>query len=450
MNRSALASFALGIALLAGCGDDTVPTTPPSCTPACRIGYTCVSGACVPACNPPCGAGQSCIMTTSGAVCEGPMVSDVAADSDDATSDLPGADAQPSDAAPDADDASSDQPSPTDAPLVDTPVADTPSTDAPSDVTPSDVAPMDVPIADVPSMDTPVADAPPADSGPRDVITDASAMDAPVVDTPAVDAAPSDVSADVRDAGPCGHTGEPCCQNRVCTGAAVCDTTAMRCVAYTPTMGECTSTLRCTTGEVCGGIYLCGERPCLLCVLPGAAPLGASCTNADQCASDFCANGICTATCLAGSTGDTACAAMNPRMICGQFTSRARATDAGPAPISTFGGCVTTCTRNADCATGLVCRLQRNDFFDRLDEVCSSPSGMLTPGAACDPNPPSTATSAMFCNNGQCIGTGDHTGYCAPFCATDADCPSSTYACISFMFGRPSGLPQPIRMCARR
>ncbi len=236
----------------------------------------------------------------------------------------------------------------------------------------------------------------------------------------------------------------------MCSGAAVCDTVAMRCVAYTPVAGECTTTLRCASGEVCGGIYLCGERPCLLCVLPGSLALGASCTTSEQCASDFCANGICTASCFAGSTGDAACAAMNPRTVCAQFTSRARATDAGLAPISTFGGCVATCTRNADCAAGLVCRLQRNDFEDRLDEVCSSPSGMLTPGASCDPNPPATATSAMYCNNGQCIGTGDHTGYCAPFCATDADCPSSAYACISFMFGRPSGLPQPVRMCARR
>jgi hypothetical protein len=140
---------------------------------------------------------------------------------------------------------------------------------------------------------------------------------------------------------------------------------------------------------------------------------------------------------------------MNPRMICGQFTSRPR-TDGGTPPITTFGGCVRSCTRNGDCEASQVCRLQRNDFEDRLDQVCGSTTGMLVPGAACNPNPPAGSTAAAFCNNSQCIATSETTGYCSPFCATDADCPSPAYACISFMFGRPSGSVQLIRMCGRR
>lgn len=454
MSRSSLPLFALALALLAGCSDDPVPAAPATCTPACRAGYVCSAGACVSACNPPCSSSQTCTMTTSGAICEGPMVVDASDDRVDATDDV-ASDAPAADATDDALDAAADQSSPPD--VV---TADVASDTAPVDVTSMDVttdtaAPMDVSVmdsstdvtsdvaADV-SLDAVVDVA--IDSGPRDTGVDAAPSDALIAD--ASTDSTTDAGADVAPV-PCGNAGQPCCQNRVCAGAAVCDPVAMRCVAYTPTMGECTSTLRCLSSEVCGGIYLCGDRPCLLCVMPGSLPLGASCTTADQCHSDFCANGICTATCLAGASGDSDCATMNPRMICGQFTSRARS-DAGLGAISTFGGCVTACTRNADCATGLVCRLQRNDFYDRLDEVCASPAGALAPGAACDPNPPSSATAAMFCNNSQCVATGDHTGFCAPFCATDADCPSSSYACITYMFGRPSGASQPIRMCARR
>ena len=184
-------------------------------------------------------------------------------------------------------------------------------------------------------------------------------------------------------------------------------------------------------------------------MLPGTGALGTPCTTLDQCASAFCANGQCTAPCNVGPVGAAACSATNPRMICAQFTSRPRA-DGGTPPTTTFGGCVLSCARNGDCGASQVCRLQRNDYDDRLDLVCGSPTGMIAPGDACDPNPPATATAAMFCNNSQCIATADHTGYCAPFCATDADCPSAAYACIGFMFGRPSGALQSIRMCARR
>lgn len=373
------------------------------------------------------------------------MVADVSQDRDDAVDDVAPPDVAPTDATSDATalDAAADQGAPDD-------------TTAPDDMSTVDAAPLDAPAPDVASIDAPSPDVPrdvtTVDTTPMDVSVDTARPDVAPVDVAPADAGPRDVAAvDAADAArpPCGALGQPCCQNRVCTSASVCDSVAMRCVAYTPIMNECTATLRCTGGEICGGIYLCGDRPCLLCVMPGPRPNGAACTTADQCASDFCANGVCTAPCLVGSTGDATCAAMGARMLCGQFTSRARA-DGGTGTISTFGGCVTSCVRDADCATGTICRLQRNDFEDRLDQVCSAPSGGLAAGAACDPNPPATATSAMFCGNSQCLATGDHTGYCAPFCAADADCPSSAYACITYMFGRPSGLPQSIRMCTRR
>ena len=328
-------------------------------------------------------------------------------------------------------------------------------------------------VVDIPSADETPNPTPDVATDIADVLPDAAVMDVVDVDVSdtavdvavdrAVDVAVdvvADVAADVAvdvvadvaaDATrpPCGMVGQACCQNRVCLGASVCDTVMMRCVAFTPTAGECTTSLTCMARETCGGIYLCGGRPCLLCVMPGTRVLGEACTTNDQCASAYCANSQCATPCQVGPIGAASCAALDARNVCAQFTSRMRV-DAGTGTLSTFGACLRGCTRNGDCATTQVCRLQRNDYEDRQDQICGPPTGALLPGAACDPNPPSGATSAMFCNNSQCVETGAHTGYCAPFCATDADCPSTDYVCISFMFGRPSGTVQPIRMCSHR
>jgi hypothetical protein len=37
-----------------------VPIAPPACVPACRSGFTCLSGRCVSSCNPPCSSGDVC------------------------------------------------------------------------------------------------------------------------------------------------------------------------------------------------------------------------------------------------------------------------------------------------------------------------------------------------------------------------------------------------------
>ncbi len=54
--RHFAATLPLALVLVAGCSADPAP----SCTPACRSGFVCVSGACVSACNPPCRAGERC------------------------------------------------------------------------------------------------------------------------------------------------------------------------------------------------------------------------------------------------------------------------------------------------------------------------------------------------------------------------------------------------------
>jgi hypothetical protein len=284
------------------------------------------------------------------------------------------------------------------------------------------------------------------DVGP-DVGRDAG-MDATVVEV-GVDAAPDVARPDVADVPadvPCGATGQVCCQRRVCLGANLCDTTMMRCVAYTPMSGECTSSLTCTSGDVCGGVYRCGERSCLLCVMPGPGALGTACTSRDNCASVYCAAGVCSRPCSIGPTGDSSCASVTPGTICAQFLSNV----VMGGPISAFGACLRSCSNDSTCAEGNICRLIRNDYHDRLDTVCASPVGTIAPGAACDPNPTGTITAASLCTNNQCTPTGEHTGYCSPFCSVDADCPSSAYACIGLSFGRPSGGTQVIRMCIRR
>ena len=446
-------------AVFMGCGDDPPAAASGGCRPACSLGYACVADECVPACNPACSPVQTCIVRNGTAVCEAPMTTPdggdaaVAADQGlempedlgllDAVSEGVDDRAVPDDVTT-ADGAldSATTDIVIDAPDVTPDVATDATRDAVAEVAALDVVDAAVDArADVTAMD--VVDVTVADA-PADVAVDRAADVAVDVVADVV----ADVAADATRP-PCGMAGQACCQNRVCVGASVCDTVMMRCVAFTPTPGECTASLTCGARETCGGFYLCGDRPCLLCVMPGTRVLGEACTTNDQCASAYCANSQCATPCQVGPIGAASCAALDARNVCAQFTSRMRV-DAGTGTLSTFGACLRGCTRNGDCATTQVCRLQRNDYEDRQDQICGPPTGALLPGAACDPNPPSGATSAMFCNNSQCVETGAHTGYCAPFCATDADCPSTDYVCISFMFGRPSGTVQPIRACAHR
>ena len=79
--------------------DATTPpdaTAPPdatsSCTPACSLGYTCVSGACLALCNPACTAGEACTVRDGSTVCVRL----------DGGIDAPAPDAPAMDAAPDA------------------------------------------------------------------------------------------------------------------------------------------------------------------------------------------------------------------------------------------------------------------------------------------------------------------------------------------------------------
>jgi cold shock CspA family protein len=384
------------------------------------------------------------------AFCENATQSDASTDSGDVSSppDVSQDNNAPADVSPSPDVAEDTATTPDAMPDVAVPDASVTETgvdagrDAGPDVGPDAVVPMDV-ARDV-GPDTTVG----ADIGP-DVGRDAG-MDATVIEV-GVDATPdvarpdaADVPADV----PCGATGQVCCQSRVCLGANICDTTMMRCVAYTPVpmSGECTTSLTCTSGDVCGGIYTCGARPCLLCVMPGPRALGAACSSRDDCASVFCAAGLCSRPCSIGPTGDSSCASVTPGTICGQFLSRPMIA----GPISVFGACLRSCANDSTCGAGSICRLIRNDYHDRLDTVCASPVGAIAPGAACDPNPTGTITAAVLCTNNQCTPTGEHTGYCSPFCSVDTDCPSSAYACIGLSFGRPSGSTQVIRMCIRR
>lgn len=379
------------VGMLVGLGacDDSQPANGSTCTPACRTGYTCVGGACVSACNPACGASEQCVADATGARCT--------AITPGTDSGLPGTDA--------------------------TSQSDTPAT---MDVV---VTPTDVP----PGTDV---QTPPSDN--------------PVVTADAGDAATR---------APCGATGQPCCNTTSCTGANLCNNISHVCEAYTPEAGECTTTGTCPSGQVCtyaGAVCAGGTRVCLRCLAApaGGMPAGSACggTMPVNCATGICANNLCTRTCVPGPEGDAACRAADPQTSCAELRGRALV-DGGVGPIAVYGACIRSCHRDADCTNGQKCGLSRSDITDTLIQVCRNPFGAIASGAVCPLSPVPDAgrdDPAMYCQSEQCFGTAPNT-YCAAFCATDADCPGSTYACMEVPFFRPSNLGTvPIRMCQRR
>ncbi len=71
--------------------DDGPPMDAALCIPACRVGYTCVSGGCVSACNPACLPTEACVVQGGAAMCV-PNVSPDASDVVDASDALSMAD----------------------------------------------------------------------------------------------------------------------------------------------------------------------------------------------------------------------------------------------------------------------------------------------------------------------------------------------------------------------
>lgn len=267
---------------------------------------------------------------------------------------------------------------------------------------------------------------------------------------------PTDVSPVDGGRPPCGMTGQPCCLN-ACVGNNVCNSTTMRCEAFTPEADECTSTAMCAAGRVCTYSSLCsgGTRVCLKCQAPqGALTAGTQCGSmTGLCATGVCANSACTVTCAPGEAGNTACRAFDPLTICSELGPVFQNLDGGRGPVSAFGACLRTCRRDADCPSFARCGLAQQRVSDSFVQTCSVPRAMLTAGAVCPITPTSFSDQSQLCQSGQCFGaTSTATmGNCSAFCATDADCPTALPRCREIPFTRPSetGTSIPIRMCDR-
>lgn len=296
-----------------------------------------------------------------------------------------------------------------------------------------------------------------ADTSTTDVTqpSDVELPDATTDVAPSTDVAPVDGGRP-----PCGMTGLPCC-NSVCVGNNVCNSTTMRCEAYTPEAGECVSSSMCPSGQVCTYGQVCsgGTRTCLKCMAPPMGlPAGAACGPTTMpCTTGVCANSVCTGTCAPGAAGDEACQRFNPQTVCSELAPTYQTVDGGRGPLATFGACIRACRRDADCASPARCGLAAQRIADTLIQTCRVPFERLAPGVACPTMPTSDTDPMQWCQSGQCIpdtnSATERMGHCSAFCATDADCPSALPHCVEFAFRRPS-FPTtmatvPIRMCDR-
>lgn len=254
---------------------------------------------------------------------------------------------------------------PADAASNDPARADAPPDDAPTpDAASDDSSPHDAAASDGPPIDTPLRDALPSD----DAFPDAPASDIGPIDAPPADAAGDRIDAPI-DALPDGPTSDARPEDQPC-GPLAFNCAPFACdVALGICKSHCTTNADCVTGKTCTSIGLCGFREDTICA-----------ANA-ECASGFCAQGVCCATACTGSCRSCAlpgsigtCApvargSLDPIGVCGtDATCNGRGgcvpatcvadTDCGELYWCTAGRCVpcnATCVSSAECIAGAAC-----------------------------------------------------------------------------------------------
>ena len=229
-------------------------------------------------------------------------------------------------------------------------------TDAPIDATASGSPPADAPTSDdTRADDGAVADVP-AETAPPDASTDV----ADNADVAPADALPDAVASDARpEDQPCGPLALSCAPFACDVAQGICKT-------------HCATNADCVTGRQCNSVGLCGFKE------------STTCTANSECASGFCAQGICCATACAGPCKTCAwpglsgtCTAvprgvLDPSGMCGTAgTCNGRGgcvpatcvadSDCGELYWCTSGRCVAcnaTCASSPDCAVGAVCNMR--------------------------------------------------------------------------------------------
>lgn len=231
-----------------------------------------------------------------------------------------------------------------------------------------------------------------------------------------------------------------------CGGGDVC--LFERCVE------PCDATTDCPAGDLCsipgdvGGELQPGCQPPYA---PGEA-VGTPCDGAGDCESLLCNAFLreCTQFCPLEPGGNAAC----PGGFCVEFFL-----------ADGRGLCGTSCSRDADCGDGYVCRLARDSEQNLYRPACFARDEARNDlGEPCTANATCNSSNCMTppAVQGECVSNGDCGGgeYCTPFrrcalpvctahCATNVDCTGPLPECVALDIPTPDGLSeQDLNVCA--
>ena len=204
-----------------------------------------------------------------------------------------------------------------------------------------------------------------------------------------------------------------------CNGAGTCPTAGtFACPSNACTGTDCTGA--CTDDTQCSGATPFCNLPQGVCL--ATKGLGATCTTAAQCTSNFCTDGVC---CNVACTSQCqACNLTGNVGHCSTVTSGQPVTGAGTTRAACTGSGMCQGTCNGTSATMCV--------FPGSSTTCGSPSCMnatLTPAPTCNGSGGCAAGSATACG-GDLICASATT--CKSSCATDGDCVAgSAHYCAS-------------------
>jgi hypothetical protein len=213
------------------------------------------------------------------------------------------------------------------------------------------------------------------------------------------------------------------CENNTYTPASTCSATgtcvapdAISCVPFacngSKCFGACTVDGNCSPGKVCVG-NSCGLKP------PGAF-----CSDRAECASGYCAQGVCCATACASAC--KSCALSGTLGTCTNVPANS------PDPAQTCVNRTGTCDTNGRCEAGACQRYPQGTPCGAAS--CPSGGTTLTPASTCDGAGACVTPPASSCYPFKC-----GTAACKSTCAADGDC-APPNVCVNGSCGlRPPG-----------
>jgi hypothetical protein len=197
------------------------------------------------------------------------------------------------------------------------------------------------------------------------------------------------------------------CSSNVYTPASTCTATgqcappdSLPCAPYVCNGNTCFNACamdgNCVTPNVCNGSS-CGKKM-----------RGASCSDADECGSAFCAQGVCCDTACAGAC--TSCALSGSLGTCTNVPNDAQ----DPADLCVDQGAA-SCGTNGKCQAGACQKYAQGTVCDA--STCPTATTTFTPDSTCDGQGGCVTPAASSCFPFQC-----GVGVCRAACTGDADC----------------------------